>query len=123
MSRISLETPLAFGYFPQYYLEFVLDVFRPLFFSRRSVIVLPEKVLDEFVSFLVGHVNDGRVANPEVRDVLMQQLNYFLVRRRILVLFFSQFESSVLFSVCRRCCSQRCGSSAAASAAHVERKS
>jgi hypothetical protein len=33
MSRISSEIPLAFGYLPQYYLGFVLDVFRPLFFA------------------------------------------------------------------------------------------
>jgi hypothetical protein len=46
--------------------------------------------LDEFVSFLVAHVNDSRVANPEVRDAMMQQLNFFLVCGQVIgcVFFF-----------------------------------
>ena len=87
MQRVSTEVPLAFGYFPQYYLEFVLDLFLPLFFSRFprfdfSQSGAPRRVLDEFVTFLVAHVNDARVANPEIRDMLMQQLNHYLSTSR-----------------------------------------
>ncbi len=87
MEHVSNETPLAFGYFPQYYLEFTLDSFRPLFFGRFprfdfSANGTPRAVLDDFVTFLVAHVNDARVANPEIRDVLMQQMNHFLSTSR-----------------------------------------
>ncbi len=87
MERVAAEMPLAFGYFPQYYLEFALDSFRSLFFwpfprFDFSAAGLPRATLDSFVGFLVAHVNDPRVANPEVRDILMQQLNLFLSTSR-----------------------------------------
>ena len=87
MQRVSTDAPMAFGYFPQYYLEFLLDSFRPLFSCSLPCFDFSEtpqrrQVLSNVISFLVDHINDPRVANPEIRDVMMQQLNQLLSSSR-----------------------------------------
>lgn len=81
MNQLSVHAPNAFGYLPHYFLSFVLETMRTLVFTRLPRFVFVgghEKTLQEFVSFLVDHMCDGRIANPEVRDSLLQSLCFYL---------------------------------------------
>lgn len=87
LTRLSADVPLALGYVPQYYLDFTLDAFRCL-----AHVTLPrfsfaspsaQRSLHAWLAFVVGHVHDGRIANPEVRDKLLQCVCQELEVRRV----------------------------------------
>lgn len=100
-SDLSVREPNAFGYLPFYYLEFVLDAFGPLVgaawpkFSflgacepgmpheherqRDGRLTRCAPVLIEYVAFVAAHAHDARIANPEMRDMLLRHLDTHMV--------------------------------------------
>ncbi|BBN14829.1 Kip1 ubiquitination-promoting complex protein 1 [Marchantia polymorpha subsp. ruderalis] len=68
-----------FGYVPEFYVETLVDSFHAL---RRSdppfvypTSALLQQGLSPLVTFLVTHFSDSRIANPDIRDVLLQSIS------------------------------------------------
>ncbi|KAL3692194.1 hypothetical protein R1sor_005845 [Riccia sorocarpa] len=68
-----------FGYVPEFYVETLVDSFHAL---RRSdppfvtpASALLQHGLSPLVTFLVTHFSDSRIANPDIRDVLLQSIS------------------------------------------------
>eukprot|EP00245_Coleochaete_scutata_P018512 TRINITY_DN967_c1_g2_i1.p1 TRINITY_DN967_c1_g2~~TRINITY_DN967_c1_g2_i1.p1 ORF type:complete len:984 (+),score=172.68 TRINITY_DN967_c1_g2_i1:39-2954(+) len=70
-----------FSYVPECYVETLIDSFHAL---RRSdppfghPYMLLSEELSSLVTFLVTHFNDTRIANPDVRDFLLQSISVLL---------------------------------------------
>ncbi|KAJ7546266.1 hypothetical protein O6H91_08G032800 [Diphasiastrum complanatum] len=68
----------VFSYVPEFYIETLVDCFHALRRSDPPYVspsVLLQQGLSSFVTFLVLHFNDHRIANPEIRDILLQSIS------------------------------------------------
>lgn len=81
---------VLFSYVPEFYVETLVDSFHAL---RRSdppfapPAALLQRGLSSLVTFLVTHFNDSRIANPDVRDVLLQSISVLLQYREYVAAF------------------------------------
>eukprot|EP00249_Psilotum_nudum_P024720 c29275_g1_i2 orf=485-4546(+) len=81
---------VLFSFVPEYYVETLLDCFHAL---RRSdppfvsPMALLQQGLSSLVTFLAGHFNDTRIANSDIRDVLLQSISVLVQYKEHLVAF------------------------------------
>uniref|UniRef100_A0A7I4BXX7 RING-type E3 ubiquitin transferase n=1 Tax=Physcomitrium patens TaxID=3218 RepID=A0A7I4BXX7_PHYPA len=86
---LSKRDPL-FSYVPEFYVETLMDSFHAL---RRSdpPFVSPSSLLQQglspLVTFLVTHFNDVRIANPDVRDILLQSISVLVQYKEHVIAF------------------------------------
>ncbi|CAM6100145.1 unnamed protein product [Calypogeia fissa] len=80
-----------FGYIPEFYMETLVDSFHAL---RRSdppfvtpASALLQQGLSPLVTFLVTHFSDPRIANPDIRDVLVQSISVLVQYKEHVVAF------------------------------------
>eukprot|EP00850_Spirogloea_muscicola_P003185 SM000012S25447 [mRNA] locus=s12:1115664:1123627:- [translate_table: standard] len=80
----------VFAYVPEYYLETMVDSFHAL---RRSdpplapASFLLRQGLSSLVTFLVTHVIDSRIINPDIRDMLLQSISVLLQYKEYVAAF------------------------------------
>ncbi|XP_073388310.1 E3 ubiquitin-protein ligase RKP [Physcomitrium patens] len=86
---LSKKDPL-FVYVPEFYVETLVDSFHAL---RRSdppfvpASSLLQQGLSPLVTFLVTHINDPRIVNLDVRDILLQSISVLVQYRDHLIAF------------------------------------
>eukprot|EP01113_Clastostelium_recurvatum_P010212 TRINITY_DN15028_c0_g1_i1.p1 TRINITY_DN15028_c0_g1~~TRINITY_DN15028_c0_g1_i1.p1 ORF type:complete len:1218 (-),score=158.09 TRINITY_DN15028_c0_g1_i1:25-3678(-) len=80
LSFLSLSSPNIFRYVPEFYIETATDAFHTL--KRSTYISLTDPAhragLNVVVSFFILHFPDVRIANPDMRDVLLQSVSSLL---------------------------------------------
>ncbi|GBG60376.1 hypothetical protein CBR_g4334 [Chara braunii] len=79
-----------FSYVPEFYVEALMDSFHALRRSDPPVVppaALMRKGLSPMATFLVMHFNDARIANPDVRDALLQSISVLLQYKEYMAAF------------------------------------
>eukprot|EP01018_Ginkgo_biloba_P039209 Gb_19146 [translate_table: standard] len=79
-----------FSYIPEFYVETLVDCFHALRRSDPPFVsptVLLQQGLSSFVTFLVTHFNDPRIANADLRDVLLQSISVLVQYKEYMVAF------------------------------------
>lgn len=80
----------VFPYVPEFYVETLVDCFHALRRSDPPFVppaVLLQQGLSSFVTFLVTHFNDPRIANADLRDVLLQSISVLVQYKEYMVAF------------------------------------
>ncbi|KAJ7543067.1 hypothetical protein O6H91_09G024000 [Diphasiastrum complanatum] len=80
----------VFSYVPEFYIETLVDCFHALRRSDPPYVsssVVLQHGLSSFVTFLVLHFNDHRIANPEIRDILLQSISVLVQYKEHVVAF------------------------------------
>ena len=84
----------VFQYIPEAYMEAMVDSFHTL---RRGDALSLENygldAMDDIVTCLVLHFSDGRVLNPDVRDIILQSINMTLHHSEFLHAFERNLEA------------------------------
>ncbi|XP_057860928.2 E3 ubiquitin-protein ligase RKP isoform X2 [Cryptomeria japonica] len=84
------KTDQIFLYVPEFYLEALVDCFHALRRSDPPFVspgALLQQGLTSFVTFLVMHFNDPRIANADLRDVLLQSISVLVQYKEYMVAF------------------------------------
>uniref|UniRef100_A0A0D6R5Y3 B30.2/SPRY domain-containing protein n=1 Tax=Araucaria cunninghamii TaxID=56994 RepID=A0A0D6R5Y3_ARACU len=79
-----------FLYIPEFYVETLVDCFHALRRSEPPFVspaALLQQGLSSFVTFLVTHFNDPRIANADLRDVLLQSISVLVQYKEYMVAF------------------------------------
>ncbi|XP_051140368.1 E3 ubiquitin-protein ligase RKP [Andrographis paniculata] len=79
-----------FSYVPEYYLETLVDCFHVLRKSDPPFVpatIFIKQGLAPFVTFIVTHFNDPRIASAELRDLLLQSISVLVQYKEYLVVF------------------------------------
>ncbi|KAF7840013.1 E3 ubiquitin-protein ligase RKP [Senna tora] len=80
----------VFIYIPEYYLEALVDCFHALRKSDPPFVpstIFIKQGLASFVTFVVTHFNDPRIANADLRDLLLQSISVLVQYREHLAAF------------------------------------
>ncbi|XP_054804906.1 E3 ubiquitin-protein ligase RKP [Prosopis cineraria] len=80
----------VFVYVPEYYLEALVDCFHALRKSDPPFVpstIFIKQGLASFVTFVVTHFNDPRIANADLRDLLLQSISVLVQYREYLAAF------------------------------------